>query len=121
YPTVDYPIATDEDGEEVHGKLRAVYSTGFVLVRHRLEPPKASDKNNSDKTKSTTASTDTDTKPSDQHSLTFYSLYMHLMCWDNYDKHINRKRPTFWDGKTTYRVGDEANDACGIKSHNQFA
>lgn len=49
----------------------APYSTGFALVRHTMEFPR-------------------DTK------LTFYSLYMHLMSWDDYANFPKRQKPSYW-------------------------
>ena len=61
----------------------APFSTGFVLVRHRLEPP--------------ANPADTSTPP----SLTLYSLYMHLQDWAGYQSNADQERPAFW---TTHRV-----------------
>lgn len=49
----------------------ASYSTGFALVRHTMEFPR-------------------DTK------LTFYSLYMHLMSWEDYTNFPKREKPSYW-------------------------
>lgn len=109
YPQITYPVARDEDGTELHGELKAVYSTGFVLVRHRLElpPPPKDDAGKGDNT-TTTADTAVDAQ---QPSLVFYSLYMHLMCWNNYETHPARSRPEIWDGDLAYRVGKKATDS----------
>jgi hypothetical protein len=68
----------------------ASFSTGFVLVRHRLEvpPPKFS----------------TVSGP----SLTFFSLYMHLRDWAGYDADSASERPAFWEGVTEYEVTTES-------------
>lgn len=52
------------------------YSTGFVLVRHKLKYPPESDK-----------------------TITFFSLYMHLLPWKLYGKKEKEKKPPFF--KTT--------------------
>ncbi|EMN5129291.1 glycoside hydrolase family 19 protein [Burkholderia contaminans] len=49
----------------------APYSTGFALVRHTMEFPR-------------------DTE------LTFYSLYMHLMSWEDYANFPKREKPSYW-------------------------
>ncbi|WP_175681876.1 glycoside hydrolase family 19 protein [Burkholderia cenocepacia] len=51
--------------------VQAPYSTGFALVRHTMEFPR-------------------DTK------LTFYSLYMHLMSWEDYANFPKRSKPSYW-------------------------
>ncbi len=92
----------------------ALYSTGFVLVRHRLQLPPSPKKNGS-----TSAST---AAPADEQ-LTFFSLYMHLLDWDGYQATVqqakgapaNAGRPAmapmkYWDGDRWYRVGDSAKD-----------
>jgi len=65
-----YPFSLKANGES------ADYSTGFVLVKHCLslpgEPPP---------------------------SLTFYSLYMHLLSWERYQREPDRARPGFWMGE----------------------
>ena len=53
--------------------VQAPYSTGLVLVRHRLEIPSA----NSDQTENAPP----------VGELNFYSLYMHLLDWAGYQKH----------------------------------
>lgn len=72
-----YPTAPKANGEP------AAYSTGFVLVKHRLS------------------------LPAEPHSaiaplptaLTFYSLYMHLLSWEHYQREPDRTRPRFWMGE----------------------
>ncbi|VVO57052.1 hypothetical protein PS874_00466 [Pseudomonas fluorescens] len=68
------------------------FSRNFVLVRHRLQPPKIEGS--------------TDTPP----CLTFYSLYMHLEDWAVYQKNSAIARPTFWPQSPTLRVKQTAND-----------
>ncbi|MDR6503410.1 putative chitinase [Burkholderia ambifaria] len=65
-----YPVsevATADGGSP----YEAPYSTGFALVRHTMEFPR-------------------DAK------LTFYSLYMHLMSWEDYANFPKRERPSYW-------------------------
>ncbi|WP_231616444.1 MULTISPECIES: hypothetical protein [Burkholderia] len=51
--------------------IQAPYSTGFALVRHTMEFPLST-------------------------KLTFYSLYMHLMSWDDYANFPKRDKPSYW-------------------------
>jgi hypothetical protein len=51
--------------------VQAPYSTGFALVRHTMEFPRGK-------------------------TLTFYSLYMHLMSSDDYANYPKRERPAYW-------------------------
>ena len=65
-----YPVSElGEVGSET--LVQAPYSTGFALVRHTMEFPR-------------------DTK------LTFYSLYMHLMSWEDYANFPKRNKPSYW-------------------------
>ncbi|MEC4770165.1 glycoside hydrolase family 19 protein [Burkholderia cenocepacia] len=65
-----YPFSElGEAGSET--LVQAPYSTGFALVRHTMEFPR-------------------DTK------LTFYSLYMHLMSWEDYANFPKRSKPSYW-------------------------
>ncbi|MBR8374644.1 glycoside hydrolase family 19 protein [Burkholderia cenocepacia] len=65
-----YPVSElGEAGSET--PVQAPYSTGFALVRHMMEFPR-------------------DTK------LTFYSLYMHLMSWEDYANFPKRSKPSYW-------------------------
>jgi predicted chitinase len=64
-----YPVSefTAPGGDTVS----APYSTGFALLRHTMEFPRAS-------------------------TLTFYSLYMHLMSYEDYANFPNREKPSYW-------------------------
>ena len=66
-------------------------SRNFVLVRHRLQPPKI------------------EGSPDTPPSLTFYSLYMHLQDWAVYQE-STLTRPAFWPERPTHRVKRTAND-----------
>ncbi|WP_222564236.1 calcium-binding protein [Novilysobacter antarcticus] len=98
-----YPkVAYDSCGE-------ATYSTGFALVRHRLQLPPASKTTESapiEVTGSGAASTNEAKEP----SLTFYSLYMHLHHWKGYQDDAKKPRPAYW-GDTVYEVAESAADA----------
>lgn len=111
-------------------KGKARYSSGFVLIRHRLQLPPAPRK--------TTPSAPTTTQPTPQaasgntenvpvnaassspapvetvpeeSSLVFYSLYMHLWDWKSYEANQERVRPGFWESAKDQRlVGDKATD-----------
>ncbi len=67
------------------------FSRNFVLVRHRLQPPKLEGS--------------ADTPP----SLTFYSLYMHLQDWALYQENSAIARPAFWPESPTLRVKQTVN------------
>lgn len=68
------------------------FSRNFVLVRHRLQPPKIKGS--------------PDTPP----SLTVYSLYMHLQNWAVYQQDPAMARPGFWPEGKTRRVKETVND-----------
>ena len=51
--------------------VKATYSTGFVLVRHTTEFPRGT-------------------------KLTFFSLYMHLKSFEEYQKDTSLKMPSYW-------------------------
>ncbi|MBR8299555.1 glycoside hydrolase family 19 protein [Burkholderia dolosa] len=51
--------------------VQAPYSTGFALVQHTMEFPQGT-------------------------KLTFYSLYMHLMSWEDYANFPKRQKPLYW-------------------------
>ena len=91
YPEITYP-----DGK------RALYSTGFVLVRHRLElPPKPG---------AAVPRAPVIEQPPEP-ALTFFSLYMHLRDWTRYEADPATPRPAFWKGPATgYRVAANASD-----------
>ena len=77
-----YPIseiAATDGGSPV----QAPYSTGFALVRHTMEFPRGT-------------------------KLTFYSLYMHLMSWEDYANFPQRKKPSYWSRE--WRITQHAQD-----------
>jgi len=75
-----------------------LFSTGFVLVRHKLELPKLDEQANATNI------------PAEQPSLIFYSLYMHLLDWAGYTKENAPTPPNFLN-KAVYTVkADKATD-----------
>ncbi|WP_236873235.1 hypothetical protein [Burkholderia sp. MSMB0856] len=62
---------------------QAPYSTGFALVRHTMEFPRG-------------------------RKLTFYSLYMHLMSYEDYANFPKREKPSYWPRQ--WRVTQYAQD-----------
>jgi predicted chitinase len=68
------------------------FSRNFVLVRHRLQPPKI------------------DGSPDIPPSLIVYSLYMHLQDWAVYQQNPETARPGFWPEGVTWQVKAMVND-----------
>ncbi|MFK4076408.1 hypothetical protein ACI2KX_22045 [Ectopseudomonas khazarica] len=109
----------------------AKYSTGFVLVKHRLElPPAPTPAAPATEAASVTSEGAAETAPStpappapvtgesaeaapatsaEGESLTFYSLYMHLLDWAGYQAQTSLKRPAFWGGGVC-KVKDNTTD-----------
>ncbi|RIA35180.1 putative chitinase [Ectopseudomonas oleovorans] len=75
----EYPVSTYAGRPPL--QVRAPFSTGFVLVRHTLQPK--------------VSATADESKPRPP-TLTLYSLYMHLKCWKDYQQDEKLERPTFW-------------------------
>lgn len=89
-----YPVSEYESGPKP-------YSTGFVLVRHRLEVPKPTPANATQ-----TAAEAASPSP----SLTLFSLYMHLLDWEHYGLEAAPNPPAFIS-ETLYSVKpDKATD-----------
>ncbi|KXU93678.1 hypothetical protein CR51_28805 [Caballeronia megalochromosomata] len=65
------------------GDAQVPYSTGFALVRHTMEFPKG-------------------------NTLTFYSLYMHLQAYDEYERDTTKAKPVFW--ATRQKITEHAQD-----------
>jgi predicted chitinase len=68
------------------------FSRNFVLVRHRLQPPKI------------------EGNPDSPPSLVFYSLYMHLQDWAVYHADATIARPGFWAAGSSLHVKDDVAD-----------
>ncbi len=108
---VAYRIDTQSPttGYFVKETVEKPFSRNFVLVRHRLQPPKIEGS--------------TDIPP----SLTFYSLYMHLQDWAKYRQDSTIARPAFWPERATFIVKQTANDPLpgqpeqrGLKVYNRW-
>ncbi|WP_028620465.1 hypothetical protein [Pseudomonas sp. Ant30-3] len=90
------------------GSAQSIYSTGFVLVKHRLEVP-------APPATTPAQGTASGAQLAAGPSLIFYSLYMHLLDWDNYKKNPTLTPPGFW-GKGLYKVKASAPDkALGLR------
>lgn len=83
------------------GSSHSVFSTGFVLVKHRLEVPALPAPAPAPGTQPAAAAP--------QPSLTFFSLYMHLLDWQTYNETPALGRPSFWSGGT-WQVKSTAKD-----------
>ena len=88
----EYPVSTYSGRPPF--QIRAPFSTGFVLVRHILQP------------KVPTTADESNPKPP---ALTFYSLYMHLKCWSDYRRDEKLARPAFW-GSGIYIVNTRSGE-----------
>lgn len=94
-----YPISEYADSIPLISRLP--FSSGFVLVKHKLSPPQ---QNNVDST------ANAQTPP----TLVFYSLYMHLQDWAGYRASTELPRPEFWEA-SSYIV-DTQNQGLNIRS-----
>lgn len=92
--------------------LGAKYSTGFVLVKHRLmlpsSPPPATPAGEASPTDTTAAAPAAETEPANE-GLIFYSLYMHLLDWTSYQAASAPKPPAFL-APSQYAVKPTADD-----------
>ncbi len=106
YPELTYPTTPPR---------YALYSTGFVLVRHRLVLPPEPKPANSPAGASGTQAPRSDQPPLDD-VLEFYSLYMHQLDWAGYETAEQAEpassihRMPFWEGDRFFRVTGKAND-----------
>ncbi|WP_442807476.1 hypothetical protein [Trinickia soli] len=100
------------------GGIKAGYSSGFTLVRHRLVLPKppgppASAPNSAPAQNAT---------PPAEDILTFFSLYMHTLPLDGYG--ASKTLPTYYGATGIYTVGAKAKDprknAAGHEDHTQL-
>jgi hypothetical protein len=130
-----YPIS--EYINEIPLIKRSPFSTGFVLVKHRLElpalptaptaPTPASAATPATATPTATPSTpapapvtSAPTAPAAE-ALTFYSLYMHLLDWAGYQAQTALARPEFW-GEGLYQVKADAPDkvlGLNVREHHK--
>lgn len=88
----EYPVSTYAGRPPF--QIRAPFSTGFVLVRHMLQP------------KAPATADESKPKPP---ALTLYSLYMHLKCWKDYRQDAKLERPAFW-GSGVYTVNTRSGE-----------
>lgn len=101
YPQVEYECG------------KATYSKGFVLLKHRLQLPPAPKKAAADAKeddKATTPAKAGSEQAAEEPTLTFFSLYMHLLDWAGYEADKKRSRPAYWDGEKQYVVSSKSND-----------
>jgi len=103
-----YPEITFHPSEN-----KAAYSTGFTLVRHRLERPAAAtaaNKPNDPKAGKTVATGTASKEEAKPATLVFYSLYMHLLDFEGYKESPRMPRPSYWGPPKEYKVGTKAKD-----------
>jgi hypothetical protein len=118
YPELTYPTTPPR---------YALYSTGFVLIRHRLVLPPAPDAPGTSLAAGSSASSASATATSGPQEyqlpadevLEFYSLYMHQLDWAGYQaaqrdggsQSVSSVHPLpFWKGDRHFRVGGKAAD-----------
>ncbi|WP_249216144.1 SH3 domain-containing protein [Burkholderia cenocepacia] len=141
---VAYRLNTKYEETKYPDNSLAHFSTGFVLVRHELKlPPKPAPKEpaksapasapastpapaSTDAAPSTPAPADNTSPNSKDKPLVFFSLYMHTMDWETYqkgmgqaktDRHPDQPLPSpmsYWEGERYYRVGNKAKDKQAI-------
>ena len=114
----EYPVLKYGDGKS------CMYSSGFVLVRHKLVLPPAPGASSP-----AGGSTRAPATPAADETLTFFSLYMHLLDWNTYKAAIDAPAPAadpsktsnqravsplkcmpYWKGEKRYRVSASATD-----------
>ncbi|AKJ01519.1 peptidase, M23/M37 family [Archangium gephyra] len=88
-------------------KKRAAYSTGFTLVRHRLELPEEKPQS---KEKPGAKEKPKEKPEAKKEALVFYSLYMHQLDWQGYQERPKLARPGYWGEPKHFRVGEKAKD-----------
>ncbi len=91
-----YPVS--EFAGDVPTLKRAPFSTGFVLVRHRLQAPALNKPGSA-------------TPP----AITLYSLYMHLQDWQGYTAKPDLPKPAFW-GAGLYKVNCQTDVVQGLRA-----
>lgn len=107
-----YRINNDYPSVEYKSCAAARYSSGFVLVRHRLQLPPAPRASSGGGAGNGASAPDNGTSSQQQTepSVVFYSLYMHVANWKAYEAEPKLSRPGFWDGAKEYVVGEKASD-----------
>ncbi|TWI04673.1 putative chitinase [Luteimonas cucumeris] len=103
YPQVEYECG------------KAIYSKGFVLVKHRLQLPPApkktaTDAKAGDKTAASQPATPDSRQSAEEPTLTFFSLYMHLLDWTGHEAGKALARPAFWNDSEKRVVDKKAVD-----------
>jgi hypothetical protein len=89
---VAYRLNTSYPQLKYSNGKKAAFSTGFVLVRHRLTLPLAP--------KAAGAAA-----PASAEVQDIYSLYMHQASWTEYLADGALRRPAYWKGRGAFRVG----------------
>ncbi|CAN0622869.1 PG_binding_3 domain-containing protein [Burkholderia multivorans] len=89
----DYPTS-EISAADSQATASAPYSTGFALVRHTMAFPKGT-------------------------TLTFYSLYMHLMSCEDYANFRKRRKPAYWPVR--WQVTEFAQDRPSVGKSGQVA
>lgn len=99
YPAVTAQVAKSEpiqEGQKPNYQAeKAHFSSGFALVRHRLDMPSIEG---------------AEITASKTNSLTFYSLYMHLCHWPFYQANEELPRPAYWGEPIEFEVGEQSKD-----------
>lgn len=114
YPTATVQVAKSEPVQEGAGPQyqteKARFSSGFVLVRHRIDmpaiqtlPAPVTPTTEQEQTPATGATEQTP-------SLTFYSLYMHLCHWPFYEANGELPRPAYWGDPIEFEVPEQAKE-----------
>jgi len=114
-----YPQLTYPDGR------KALYSSGFTLVRHHLVLPPVPGSAPASSPASSPTSANPSASPAPAASkapdpadtLTFFTLYMHVLDWAGYQADtasnapVKKSLPAYYKGKTISVVGSKAQDA----------
>ncbi|MFW9079807.1 hypothetical protein ACOI9X_11070 [Pseudomonas sp. P2757] len=93
--------------KSAYGTAESEFSTGFVLIKHRLEVPVPP------APPATAGAQPVAAAPGP--SLTFFSLYMHLLQWKNYEEAPALSRPAFWSGGTLQVKATADDEILGLR------
>ncbi|QBR29352.1 MULTISPECIES: hypothetical protein [Pseudomonas] len=93
--------------KSAYGTAESEFSTGFVLIKHRLEVPVPP------APPATAGAQSVAAAPGP--SLTFFSLYMHLLQWKNYEEAPALSRPAFWSGGTLQVKATADDEILGLR------